>query len=97
MRCQRLAPRQQATYEKSSLTVAFLLNYQIGNPPPKLAKLLHENLHSGLAKALALVRLLQFSEDPEQRLASVAESVVDSLAAAVRLHQLRGLQPREVG
>ncbi len=36
------------------------------------------------------------AEDVEQRLAGTAQAVVDPLAAAVRLDQLCGLEPREV-
>jgi hypothetical protein len=45
------------------------------------------------------VGLLQFAEDPEQRLAGVAQAVVDPLAAAVGLDEAcgPGLKPREVG
>ena len=35
-----------------SHTVAFLLDHRSGNPPLQLAKLLHLNLHIGLAKFL---------------------------------------------
>ena len=41
--------------------------------------------------------LLQFAEDPEQRLAGMAQVIIDFPAAAVRLHEPCGLESQEVG
>jgi hypothetical protein len=42
------------------------------------------------------VALRQFVEYTQQRFAGAAEAIIDPLAAAVGLDQLRGLEPREM-